>query len=353
MSEISTRYWKIDDVDRDIAAINVAGRILRCGGLIAFPTETVYGLGANALDGRAARAVFRAKGRPQDNPLIVHIADFQEIHRVAASLPSAAKKIMQAFWPGPLTLVLPKKETVPDEVTGGLDTVAVRMPDHPVAKALIAAAGVPVAAPSANLSGSPSPTKARHVLDDLNGRIDGILDGGPADVGVESTVLDLTTDVPTILRPGGVTAEQLLTVLADVRYDPAVEAGGHDIAPRSPGVKYKHYSPKARVILLEGELEPVADRTKEMIAAHSAAGQKVGVLACAENASKYSGAEVINYGSRSRPAEAAAVLYDALRRFDHLKVDVIIAEGLPAKGMGTTVMDRLRRSAGGSTVHVK
>ena len=353
MSEIITRYWKIDDVNRDSAAINEAGRILRRGGLVAFPTETVYGLGANALDGRAASAVFKAKGRPQDNPLIVHIADFQEIYRVAVLLPPAAEKIIHAFWPGPLTLVLPRGEAVPDEVTAGLNTVAVRMPDHPVAKALIAAAGVPVAAPSANLSGSPSPTKARHVLDDLNGRIDGILDGGPANVGVESTVLDLTTDVPTILRPGGVTAEQLLTVLPDVQYDPAIEAGSRNAVPRSPGVKYKHYSPKARVIVLEGEPKPVANRTKEMIAAYSAAGQKVGVLASAENASNYSGAEVINYGSRSQPTAAAAVLYDALRRFDHLKVDVIIAEGLPTKGMGTTVMDRLRRSAGGSTVQVK
>lgn len=354
MSDIRTKYWKINNVSSDKAAIKEAGKILRQGGLVAFPTETVYGLGANALDAEAVGAIFKAKGRPQDNPLIVHIADFAEIHNVARLSSPLAERLINIFWPGPLTLVLPKTNAVPKEVTAGLDTVAVRMPDHPVAQAVITAAGVPIVAPSANLSGSPSPTTAQHVLEDLDGCIHGVLDGGPTNVGIESTVLDITGPTPTILRPGGVTAEQLSEVLKEVQYDPAIESDKKNITPRSPGVKYKHYSPKAPVILLEGTAEHIANHTKKLIDEYRQKNLNVGVLTSAENADQYcdSGAYVADYGSRNQPAAAAAVLYDLLRRFDHYGVDVIIAESLPTYGIGRAVMDRLRRAAGGNVLKV-
>ncbi|MBM7853746.1 L-threonylcarbamoyladenylate synthase [Desulfohalotomaculum tongense] len=346
MQKNNTRYWKIDDIHRDNQAIKEAGAIIARGGLVAFPTETVYGLGANALDGKAVKKIFKAKGRPSDNPLIVHVAGIDEVKKLSAGCSPRALKLMHTFWPGPLTLVLPKSRLVPPEVTGGLNTVAVRMPDHPVARQLIAAAGVPVAAPSANLSGSPSPTTARHVLEDLAGRVDGVLDGGPSNLGVESTVLDISTGEPVILRPGGITAEQLIPVIGQVKYAAALEKDRQNIKPRSPGLKYKHYAPKAGVVLLEGRAEDIARHTEELIKRYQGENKKVGVLASAENARRYRGAEVLSYGSRGNPAAAAAVLYAALRRFDMLGVDVIIAEGMPDTGLGRAVMDRLRRAAG-------
>ncbi|MBO8137820.1 MAG: threonylcarbamoyl-AMP synthase [Desulfotomaculum sp.] len=352
MQKKPTRCWKITNIDRDKKYIKEAAAVISRGGLVAFPTETVYGLGANALDGEAVKGIFRAKGRPSDNPLIVHVAGAGQVKRVAAEVTDTALKLIKAFWPGPLTLVLPKTGDVPGEVTGGLDTVAVRMPDHPVARELIEAAGVPVAAPSANLSGSPSPTTAQHVLDDLEGRIDGVLDGGPANLGVESTVLDISGREPVILRPGGVTAEQLQQLIGPVSYDPALEKHNPDITPRSPGIKYKHYSPRAEVILLEGEPEDIVKKAGELVNMYLAEGKKVGVLASRETAGKYSGAEVQSFGSRRNPAGAAAVLYAALRRFDTLGMDVIIAEGLPETGIGRAVMDRLRRAAAGRVIKV-
>jgi L-threonylcarbamoyladenylate synthase len=346
-----TKYWQIKDINIDNAAIQEAGQILRQGGLVAFPTETVYGLGANALDGQATKGIFAAKGRPQDNPLIVHIASTTEIEQIAINNNLQATKLMQAFWPGPLTLVLPKTAVLPDEVTAGLDTVAVRMPSHPVAVALIKAAGVPIAAPSANLSGSPSPTTAQHVLDDLTGRIAGVVDGGSANLGVESTVLDVTTGVPTILRPGGVTAEQIKAVCGDVCYDPALNyhnQHNQNITPRSPGVKYKHYAPKAKTILLEGAEDLVLTNMLEMFNQYQTQGKKVGILTSEENAAKFSGAEVLHYGKRQDAAAAANALYASLRRFDQLGVDIILAEGIPDTGLGRAVMDRLRRAAGGN-----
>lgn len=348
-SEQTTIHWMIEDIEKDAEYINAAGHIIAAGGLVAFPTETVYGLGANGLEGPAVLKIFRAKERPADNPLIIHVAHPTEVERVA-HLNATAVKLMEKFWPGPLTLVLPKKPGVPDEVTGGLDTVAVRMPNHPVALALIKAAGVPVAAPSANLSGRPSPTRVWHVLEDMTGKIAGVLDGGSCRLGVESTVLDVTGDIPTILRPGGVTVEQLQPVLGTVQYDPAIE--NHqpiaNITPRSPGVKYKHYSPRAPVTLLEGDPAAVVAQTQRLMKEYQSQGKKVGILTSAEHASKYPGAHTLTYGSRQNPAAAAAGLYGCLREFDRLGVDVIIAEGIPATGLGRAVMDRLRRAAGGN-----
>lgn len=403
-----TKYIKVDARNPDPEVMAEAAAVLRRGGLVAFPTETVYGLGADALNGQAVREIFLAKGRPADNPLIVHLAGKEEIDAlIGGNLPgdllARADKLMKAFWPGPLTIILPCSPTVPREVTAGLRTVALRVPSHPVALALIKAAKTPVAAPSANISGRPSPTTAAHVKADLDGRIDVVLDGGTADVGVESTVLDLTGKMPVVLRPGGVSVEELEEVLGDVAVDagagadldaaadtlddPAAVNGGtvgydslekrngepgesskpkkggrareiggnagrHEI-PRSPGMKYKHYAPKAAVILFEGDAEAVVRKIKEKAVQVSAEGRKVGILASRETAPLYRGpGTVISAGTRGDPATYAAGLYANLRRFDEMGIDVILAEGIETGGMGLAVMNRLRRAAGGRVIRV-
>ncbi|MDQ0285031.1 L-threonylcarbamoyladenylate synthase [Desulfofundulus luciae] len=347
-----TTYWMVDPARPDPGIMARAGLILRQGGLVAFPTETVYGLGANALDALAVVRIFEAKGRPQDNPLIVHVADRETVNRLARRVPAGAGRLMDVFWPGPLTLVLPAAPVVPRQVTAGLDSVGIRMPGHPVALALIAAAGVPVAAPSANLSGRPSPTTAGHVLQDLDGRIEAILDGGPAGVGLESTVLDLTGDVPVILRPGGITREELEKVIGEVRVDPGIDgvpgcgSPAGEFRPRSPGMKYRHYAPRAPLVLVEGEPERVVARLKELAGGYRSRGLRVGVLATAETARECQEDRVVVAGSRQDPAGIASRLFAALRRFDELGVDIILAEGIEPRGLGLAVMNRLRRAAG-------
>lgn len=349
----ATRYIKVDPVHPEAKAVEEAGRILRRGGLVAFPTETVYGLGANALDGPAVARIFEAKGRPSDNPLIVHVADQGDVNSLTERVPDTAKALMEAFWPGPLTLVLPVGKAIPAEVTAGLRTVAVRMPGHPVALALIKAAGVPIAAPSANLSGRPSPTTAEHVLQDLNGRIEAVLDGGPAGLGVESTVLDLTSSVPMVLRPGGVTPEDLREILGAVEVDPATAAGfpGGD-RPRSPGMKYAHYAPRAPLLLVEGRPEAVAAKILELAGEQRVMGRRVGILSYSDSIDFSSVGEVVLAGEREKPETVAAELYAALRRFNDLEVDLILAEGLEERGVGLAVMNRLRKAAGGRILRV-
>lgn len=348
-----TRQLVVDARQPDPAMMEEAGAVLRGGGLVAFPTETVYGLGANALDARAVGSVFRAKGRPADNPLIVHLASARELDHHFSHVPDQARALAHQFWPGPLTLVLPDQRPFPPEVTAGLATVAVRVPDHPVALALIRAAGVPVAAPSANLSGRPSPTTAGHVRDDLSGSIDLILDGGPAGLGVESTVLDLSGLRPVILRPGGVTQQQLERVLGPVELDPALAGGPGAHKPRSPGLKYKHYAPRAQLLLFEG---PGPERLVAAMLARAdrltREGQRVGILAYEETRPAFvsAGYPVVVAGSCSDPASVAAGLYDALRWFDNMDVDIILAQAIPSQGVGLAVMDRLRRAAGGHIV---
>lgn len=348
MEIIATQLWKVSSETPDPEVILQAAAIIKRGGLVAFPTETVYGLGANGLDSRAVTGIYRAKGRPADNPLILHIANPNQVDKLSSPT-AVARQLMEKFWPGPLTLVLPKIGNIPTEVTGGLDTVAVRMPNHPVALALIEAAGVPVAAPSANSSGRPSPTTANHVLGDLEGRIDAILDGGPAGMGLESTVLDLTSEIPIILRPGGVTFEQLQDTLGAINIDPSVlgEKLPENRAPRSPGMKYLHYAPAAKVILFEGECALISRAIRERAEELTRKGIRVGILATKENVASYpDGAIILEMGSRKKPLEAASVLFGHLRDFDRLEVDVIFAEGLETKGMGLAVMNRLRRAAG-------
>lgn len=329
--------------------IKEAGAILRSGGLVAFPTETVYGLGANGLDAEAVKGIYLAKGRPSDNPLILHIIDEAELNQLVLQVPEQAKLLMQRFWPGPLTMIFRKRPHVPDVTTGGLATVAVRMPSHPVARAIIAAAQVPVAAPSANRSGRPSPTVAAHVIRDMEGRVEMIVDGGPCEVGVESTVLDLTGETPVLLRPGGISFEELQEVLGEVQLDVGVADSRLDqnFAPKSPGMKYRHYSPEAELMIVEGE--PAAVKAK-MVALILETDKRLGLLATREmvaGLSQYlSEVSVKILGSREDLNEVAGQLFKLLREFDEEEVDLIIAEGLPLQGIGLAVMNRLRKAAG-------
>ena len=318
----------------DDASIRRAAALLRAGELVAFPTETVYGLGADALNGEAAARIFAAKGRPADNPLIAHIAGESGLAGLIALEPCAcARALMRAFWPGPMTLIFPKSPRVPREVTAGLDTVAVRMPSHPVARALISAAQTPIAAPSANRSGRPSPTTAAHVLEDMEGRIPLILDGGPCEVGLESTVVDVTGARPRILRPGGVTLEMLEGVVGDVDVDEGVlhqlQAGSQ---ARSPGMKYKHYAPKGEVTIVTG---PRA--AQEIARLYDAADGRAAILAFSQ----------ADYGARRvyRLKNAPGELFAALRQLDEDGMETIYAEDVPTTGVGLAVMNRLMRAA--------
>ncbi len=347
---IATKYIKVNPDRPATRAMEKAARILKQGGLVAFPTETVYGLGADALNAQAVASIFEAKGRPLDNPVIVHVTDRMQVTSLAQQVSGPAGMLMDAFWPGPLTLILPVLSGVPREVTAGLPTVAVRMPDHPVALALIRAAGMPVAAPSANISGRPSPTTAGHVLQDLNGRIDAVLDGGPAGVGVESTVVDLTLPVPVILRPGGVTPEELRGIIGEVEIDPAAGAGSPGARPRSPGMKYVHYAPRAPLVLVEGRPEDVAAKIIELAEEQRSCGKRVGILSYQGGKDLSFAGEVVLAGNRKKPETVASELYSALRRFDELGVDLVLAEGLQDNGLGLAVMNRLRRAAGGRIV---
>lgn len=349
MMQKQTIYIKVDAQNPDPQLIAQVAEIIRRGGTVAFPTETVYGLGANALDDRAVSGIFQAKGRPADNPLIVHIAEPAMVEELAADVTAPARRAMEVFWPGPLTVVLPKQPVVPEVVTGGLATVAIRMPDHPVALALIRAAGLPVAAPSANVSGRPSPTTAAHVLEDLEGRIDAIIDAGPCRVGVESTVLDLSAEPPTVLRPGGVTREDLESVLGHV----AETSGGSENGekPRSPGTKYTHYAPYAQMVVINiPDLAVMRQRVAKMAELLQWEEQRVGILATDETASLYEADEIISLGGREDLTAVSRNIYGALRHMDQKDVDVIICEGFPVHGMGAAVMNRLTKAAGGNMI---
>ncbi|MDF2626291.1 MAG: putative translation factor [Symbiobacteriaceae bacterium] len=347
-----TRVFAVDVAQPEVAPLAEAAATIRSGGLVAFPTETVYGLGADAANAAAVERIFVAKGRPSDNPLIVHVSDRGMLSDVVREIPPKADRLAERFWPGPLTLVLPKRPTVPDSVTGGLDTVGVRMPHHPVALALIRAAGVPIAAPSANRSGRPSPTAADHVVEDLAGRIDIILDGGETGVGVESTVLDLTVDPPVLLRPGGVTLEQLTKEIGEVVVDRTVHGAEAGESPRSPGMKYKHYAPQAQVILVDGPVLDMQSKIKDLAYEYEEEGQKVGIMCSAESRGVYQAPVVLEYGSRDDLSGMASDLFSTLRAFDRHGVSVVLVEGVPATGMGLAIMNRLRRAAAGRVVQV-
>lgn len=324
-----------------------AAQILRDGGLVAFPTETVYGLGANALNEEAAKKIYAAKGRPSDNPLIAHISSMEELPALVSEIPEAGRRLAEKFWPGPLTMIFPKSGLVPYGTTGGLDTVAVRMPSDPVANRLIRLAGVPVAAPSANTSGRPSPTKAGHVIEDMNGKIEMILDGGEVGIGVESTIVDVSGPVPTLLRPGAVTVEMLRDTLGTVEIDPAILGPVKaDVKPKAPGMKYRHYAPKAEMTLVEGDPFKVAEYINRGVERVLAEGKKAGVICTEESRDRYRSGILQVIGSREHEETVAHNLFAVLREFDELNVDCIFSESFSGSQLGQAIMNRLCKAAG-------
>lgn len=336
----------------DESMMQKAGQILLEGGLVAFPTETVYGLGGNALDAEASRKIYAAKGRPSDNPLIVHIAEFEAVKDIVKEVPGAAKDLADAFWPGPMTMILDKNDRVPMSTTGGLKTVAIRFPDNEIADAMIKAGGGYIAAPSANTSGRPSPTCARHVQDDLDGKIDMIIDGGPVGIGVESTIIDLTEDVPMVLRPGYINMDMLRDVLGEVKLDPGLHAKDPHFHPKAPGMKYRHYAPKAPLMIVEGQAEKVISKIRELTLGQMAEGKKVGIIATDETAASYGCGIVRSIGTRSEEITISMHLYGILRDFDDMDVDVIYSEAFDTPKMGQAIMNRLIKAAGHQVIKV-
>ena len=334
---MKTQIIKINSTQQK-EEIKKAADVLKNGGLVGIPTETVYGLGANALDEEAVKSVFVAKGRPQDNPLIVHISDFDEIYDLVEEVPESAKKLAEKYWPGPMTIILKKSDKIPDVVSAGLDTVAIRLPEHEIARAIIRQAGVPIAAPSANVSGSPSPTSAQNVFEDMNGKIPLIVDGGECTVGVESTVVTLVKDKPKILRPGGITPEEISEVLGETELDKAVfENVGKDEKVSSPGMKYKHYAPKTKVIIVKGEREKYLEFLKNQTG-------NFGAL-CFEDDVDEIKCKFVTYGISTNSFSQSKNLFSALRKADALGVDVVYARYPYEDGMGIAVLNRLLRSA--------
>ncbi len=332
--------------EEEDAALRRAGQIIRDGGLVAFPTETVYGLGGDALNRTSSKKIYAAKGRPSDNPLIVHICRFGDLERIVSQVPEAAVRIAEAFWPGPLTMILRKSDLIPPETTGGLDTVAVRFPSDKTARKLIEYSGGYVAAPSANRSGRPSPTLAKYVSEDMDGRIDMLIDGGQVGIGLESTIVDLTVSPPQVLRPGYVTAEMLSGVLGQVDTDVTILRADSGQAPRAPGMKYRHYAPRGELIIVEGEPDAVAGYVNVQAAGERKKGERTGVLCASETADRYTVDVVKAVGSRGDEASVARHLFAILREFDDEGVTRIYSESFDGRGLGQAVMNRLLKAAG-------
>lgn len=332
------------------AGLRRAGEIIRSGGLVAFPTETVYGLGGDALNRESCRKIYAAKGRPSDNPLIVHIYRFEDIRHIVSRMPEAAVRIADAFWPGPLTMILPKSERVPHEATGGLDTVAVRFPAHRTARKLIEYSGGYVAAPSANLSGRPSPTAAKYVVEDMDGRIEMIVDGGEVGIGLESTIIDLTVTPPRILRPGYVTQEMLEEVLDEVDVDVTILRTDSGQAPKAPGMKYRHYAPRGELTIVEGSADAVAAYINERTAEDSKNGEKTGIIGTSERLAHYRADVIKCVGSREDEESIARNLFGVLREFDNEEVTRIYSESFASAGLGQAIMNRLLKAAGHKVV---
>lgn len=336
--------------EEDEEKLRAAGTILQQGGLVAFPTETVYGLGGDALNPSSSQKIYAAKGRPSDNPLIVHIYRFEDIYKITKEVPEEARKIADAFWPGPLTMILPKSDAVPYETTGGLDTVAIRMPSHPAAQKLIKYSGGYIAAPSANTSGKPSPTVAKYVEEDMMGRIDAIIDGGEVGIGLESTIIDLTVTPPQILRPGYITQEKLSTVLGTVDTDTTILRADSGQAPKAPGMKYRHYAPRGELTIVEGTPGQVREYINRAAVADHTAGEKTGIIGTEEMLSGYIADVVKSVGSRKDEDSIARHLYTILREFDDEGVTKIYSEGFSTEGFGQAIMNRLLKAAGHKVV---
>ena len=347
-----TRIEKLDKNRIDKEIIQDAGNILKQGGLVAFPTETVYGLGANALNKDAARKTYEAKGRPSDNPLIIHIARMEDLEAITKEVSEKAKIIADKYWPGPITMIFEKTDIVPYETTGGLETVAVRMPSEEIALELIKAGGGYVSAPSANTSGRPSPTLASHVAEDMTGKIEMILDGGAVDIGVESTIVDTTVTPPMILRPGAITKEMLEELVGEVAVDKTLLDADSKVAPRAPGMKYRHYAPKAELSVVEGKLDEVVAFINQMAKERIAEGKKVGIIATEETLASYQCGDIKCIGTREDEMTIAGHLYGILREFDADEVDYIYSESFDADGIGSAVMNRLLKAAGHHVIQV-
>ena len=349
---MKTEIVKIEEEQIDQEAIVRAGEILKRGGLVAFPTETVYGLGGDALNENSSRLIYAAKGRPSDNPLIVHITNMDALGKIVTEIPPAARKLAERYWPGPLTMIFHRSDMVPLATTGGLDTVAVRMPSHKTARAMIDAAGGYIAAPSANRSGRPSPTVARYVIEDLDGLVDMIIDGGEVDIGLESTIIDLTGKIPTILRPGYVTQDMLSETLGLVDMDRTIlDANSHQ-APKAPGMKYRHYAPRGNLSIVEGEPERVISYINEKLSILQKEGRKTGVIATDETVARYHGDDIKSVGRRQDEEAIARHLFRILREFDDDNVEVMFTESFQTAGIGQAIMNRLLKAAGHQVIQV-
>ena len=349
---METQVRRLSYSQIDETMIEEAGRIIRKGGLVAFPTETVYGLGGDALNPESSKKIYAAKGRPSDNPLIVHIADKKDLYRIVREVSEKAKKLMEAFWPGPLTMIFYKNELVPQATTGGLDTVAVRMPSDRIAAAFIRAAGGFVAAPSANVSGRPSTTTAAHVEEDLSGRIEMILDGGQAVIGLESTIVDMSVEPPVILRPGAVTKEMMEAVIGPLEVDKAIIAPDSGVKPKAPGMKYRHYAPRADLAVVEGSTEAVIAAINQLAEEAEAEGKRVGIIATDETKDRYPKGLVLSLGARKHEEEIAQHLFEVLRDFDETDVDCIYSEAFDEASIGPAIMNRLLKAAGHKVIRV-
>lgn len=349
---MDTRWEKIskEHIDKDL--VREAGKIIKNGGLVAFPTETVYGLGGDALNPESSQKIYSAKGRPSDNPLIVHIANLQDLGKIVSYIPKAAEALAKHFWPGPLTMIFSKSEAVPYETTGGLDTVAVRFPSDQVAQALIRAAGGFVAAPSANVSGRPSPTSGKHVFEDLQGKIEMLLDSGSCEIGLESTIVDMTEDIPVILRPGYVTEEMLEEVLSRIEVDRTILSNLSGTAPKAPGMKYRHYAPKGKLVIVSGKSQEVTAYINNRIKERASEGRKVGVIATDETIGFYEACLKKSVGKRTDEAAVARRLYGILREFDEEGAEDIYSEAFDYDGMGHAIMNRLLKAAGHHIISV-
>ncbi len=346
IDSIKTKIVKVDPENIDYEVIKEAAKIINEGGTVVFPTETVYGIGADALNDEAVDKIFRAKGRPQDNPLIVHISSFDELNDLASEIPERAKILADKFWPGPMTMILNKKDALSDKITAGLDTAAIRLPSNEIALALIKESKKPIAAPSANTSGKPSPTEVSHVIEDLMGKVDMIIDGGSTYIGLESTVVDMTTDIPMILRPGGITLEDIKEVLGNCEYDPAIIKSNEKIVPKSPGQKYRHYHPKADVILYKGNIENITKKINEDYEKFETDGKKVGIMSTVQTKQSYGSKYNICVGDRTIPLSISSNLFRDLRKFDQEGIEIILAESVDEDGLGKAIMNRLSKASG-------
>ncbi|MEF2819123.1 MAG: L-threonylcarbamoyladenylate synthase [Clostridium sp.] len=343
---METKVAIIKDINTDIRFIEEAGKVIRNGGTVAFPTETVYGLGANALDDEAVRKIFIAKGRPQDNPLIIHVST-KEISELVKDVPEVAQKIIDKFWPGPLTVILEKKDIIPNVTSANLNTIGIRMPNSEIALKLIELAERPVAAPSANISGRPSPTEVERCVEDLNGRVDYIIGGESSDIGVESTIVDCTVNPPLVLRPGGITLEMLKEINPEIELDKALKSKPNDdFKPKAPGMKYKHYAPNAHLKIIKGKNEKTIEIINEIVENYIEKGNDVAILTTNENLNKFNNGKVISLGSENDLKEIAKNLFEALRKCDDLRVQYILCQGFEENGVGLAIMNRLNKAAG-------